>query len=509
MLRLLSLIIGYGTLAKLGSFLYVAGADIAYFWPANAILAATIVSAGGRRYPLYALAIIPVEMAVDHLNGIPWLVGFQIGCVNSIEGTLIGLMILKALPETSISNLNDLLRYAVSTLLVPALTALMGAAVLVNAEMAPSYFQAWKLWWIGDAIGVLLFVLPFMTIIGWIQGLVPFIQSARRVEFAALVLLTPVVAYIAFSRVGDVPAVHSIVFPMLVWAAMRFDIRGASFVVAEIAVVAALSNMYAAQTGQTNVGPESQALATQIFLIMALLATYILSVVLSEKKRIGEVLVERQMELAASAKLATLGEMAGGVAHEINNPLTIISGRTQQLRGILAREPIDKARVDAVCTSIEETIQRIASIVRGLRAFARDGDRDPVSVTTVGDIINDATSFCKEKCKVNGVELLLPQTNLDLTVECRAVHIVQAVLNLLSNAVHASLLESNPWVKLEVIVLNSEIQLRVSNSGTIISSAIRDRIFQPFFTTKPVGEGTGLGLSISKGLVEQNGGLLF
>jgi C4-dicarboxylate-specific signal transduction histidine kinase len=213
--------------------------------------------------------------------------------------------------------------------------------------------------------------------------------------------------------------------------------------------------------------------------------------------------------LIHSSKMAALGEMAGGISHEINNPLSVIFGKVQRLRNLAesgrfnAEQFLDQSKV------IEAMSQRIATIIKSLRSFARDGSGDPFVTTSVKTMLEDTLELCHAKFKQNSIELRLPTVSETLHAKCRAVEISQVLLNLLSNAFDAALVCKEKWVQLDVREDSDWLEFSVTDSGNGIDSKLREKIMQPFFTTKEIGKGAGLGLSISKGFVDGHHGSLF
>lgn len=212
--------------------------------------------------------------------------------------------------------------------------------------------------------------------------------------------------------------------------------------------------------------------------------------------------------LMTSAKLAILGEMAGGVAHEINNPLTIIRLTAHQVRKLVEVEPIDRPLVRKFTCDLEGTVERISSIIKGLRTFSRDGDQDPFSRLALEPVVVEAVSICREPLKQRGVDFQLKLFNASATVLGRATEISQVLVNLISNASDAIEDEPDQWIRVEMCARGDFYEIAVVDSGSGIPDSLRDKIFAPFFTTKSVGKGTGLGLSISRRLIEAHGGTL-
>ncbi|MEQ1722907.1 MAG: DAHL domain-containing protein [Pseudobdellovibrio sp.] len=230
-----------------------------------------------------------------------------------------------------------------------------------------------------------------------------------------------------------------------------------------------------------------------------------------ELQKTQSIIIEQQQSLIASAKMSALGEMAGGVAHEINNPLAVISIRAEQLRDCIDEDNINKEFFIKSLDAINKTTDRIAKIVSGLRFFARDGSNMPFVQSSVGSIIEDTFGFCSEKFKSNGVEIKFDAESCTyLSLDCRPIEISQVVLNLLNNSFDAIQDLPKKWVQLEVNDYDStHIAISVSDSGSGIDKSIQDNIMQPFFTTKEIGKGTGLGLSISSGIVQSHNGKLY
>ncbi len=214
-----------------------------------------------------------------------------------------------------------------------------------------------------------------------------------------------------------------------------------------------------------------------------------------------------QISLIHSCKMASLGEMAGGIAHEINNPLAIISGRAANLRRLVQAGGENHAKVSESLKSIEDTVERIAKIIKGLRAFARSAEGDPMVFSKVSTIVQDTLQLCKERFKNHVIDLRV-KCDPEVQIECRPEQIVQILVNLLGNAHDAVEKLDERWVTLDIEVTTKSVKIETVDSGKGIPKSIADKIMAPFFTTKDIGKGTGLGLSISKGIAEDHHGHL-
>jgi two-component system, NtrC family, sensor kinase len=218
--------------------------------------------------------------------------------------------------------------------------------------------------------------------------------------------------------------------------------------------------------------------------------------------------LEMSQRLATSAKFAALGEMAGGIAHEINTPLAIIQGLADELLDLAEGGELDLEAVTRVNGKISGTVARVARIISGLRAFARDGARDAPALVSLRSLVAETLGLCGENLRVRGIEIRVEGDGAEALVSCRPTQIVQILLNLLNNARDAVENVSSPAIALHMSANEVHAELRVIDSGAGINPELRERIMEPFFTTKPVGTGTGIGLSIARSLAADNGGML-
>lgn len=217
---------------------------------------------------------------------------------------------------------------------------------------------------------------------------------------------------------------------------------------------------------------------------------------------------ESEIKLHHSAKLSSLGEMAAGIAHEINNPLSVIVGKSYILKSQLEANKFDTTSVSEQLTMIEKTAHRIATIIQGLRAFARDDVQQKMESHSVKSIIQDTLLLCSLRFSHHHIELLVNDIPDDLHIECRPTQISQVILNLLNNSFDAISDLKEKWIRIHVQGAEKVVTIRVTDSGPGIAKELQHKIFLPFFTTKEINRGTGMGLSISAGLIKSHQGLL-
>jgi two-component system NtrC family sensor kinase len=215
----------------------------------------------------------------------------------------------------------------------------------------------------------------------------------------------------------------------------------------------------------------------------------------TDERRLSEQLLQRE-------KLAAVGQLVSGVAHELNNPLAGILAFSQLL---MASAQSDQAVRDAVVT-INKEAKRAAKIISNLLLFARQ--RPPErALTDINQVVRDAAELRRYALHTHQIDLHLALDPELPQVMADATQLQQVFLNLITNAEHA-LRDYDGDKRLTIVSRRSGdmIVVSVADSGPGVPHELHDRIFNPFFTTKKVGEGTGLGLSISDGIVREHGG---
>jgi two-component system NtrC family sensor kinase len=212
-----------------------------------------------------------------------------------------------------------------------------------------------------------------------------------------------------------------------------------------------------------------------------------------------------RQKLIQSAKMAAVGRLVSGVAHELNNPLTGIIALAELL---LKKEQDDNTRRD-LKTILNEG-QRAADIVARLLSFVRENSDNPKKLKNVNNIITEALDLKKYDLQKNEIVVETSLAASDFPVVAEGGHLRQVFLNLINNAEDA-MRNNGSGGKLRVYTEKRENRLRIhfADNGPGIPPENRDQIFDPFFTTKGIGQGTGLGLSICYGIIEEHGGRIW
>lgn len=252
----------------------------------------------------------------------------------------------------------------------------------------------------------------------------------------------------------------------------------------------------------------NQALYIPDFQDGEVLGFYVMVTDITPIKKIEKEKADIYRKLVESSKMVSLGEMAGGVAHEINNPLSIITLNAALAMELLSEGELDKRQLENYITNIQMTSNRIAKIVTGLQFFSQERSNDSFNNYSVAKVVDETVIFCMEKFKSHKISFLQSKIDPLLQIQCRPTQVSQVILNLLNNAADAVSDSETKWISLKVKDFEEKIQIYVSDSGPGIPENLVDKIMQPFVTSKKVGKGTGLGLSVSRGIVENHGGQL-
>ena len=229
---------------------------------------------------------------------------------------------------------------------------------------------------------------------------------------------------------------------------------------------------------------------------------------ITELKRKDERLKTQEQSLISSSRLASLGEMAAGIAHEINNPLAVIIGRCEMILSQLTDGSATDVEVNKTLSKINDMAHRISRVVTSMRRISKSGAKEEIVATNLFLAIEDVLNLCAERVRNSLIELDFSGINQDTLVRVNISQLSQVLINLLGNSIDELLknAEDNRRIWLSNEEFEGQVVLKIRDSGAGISVDVRKKLFQPFYTTKEIGVGTGLGLSISKALMNEMGG---
>lgn len=229
------------------------------------------------------------------------------------------------------------------------------------------------------------------------------------------------------------------------------------------------------------------------------------------EKNEAEIVLKNQM-IYQSEKMASLGLMASGVAHEINNPLTVIKGSLQQLKKIIDQD-ISEIKTQDIVSKIDRVIfnaERIVRIVKSLKSYSRNESVDPLSAVDMNKVLEETLDLIGKDMEHAHIDFETHIQDSNLTVLGRDGELIQVIYNVMKNAIDAiKKSEDKKWIKIIIFAEEDKIKIQIIDSGKGIPESVFDKLFEPFFTTKNIGEGTGLGLFICRNLVESMGGQFY
>ena len=233
--------------------------------------------------------------------------------------------------------------------------------------------------------------------------------------------------------------------------------------------------------------------------------------IVAQQERSNREQAQLNEELIQSSKMAALGKLAAGVAHEVNNPLAVIREKAGWMRDLLEEEDVKASAnfqefEDAV-DKIEQHVERAGNVVHRMLGFARR--MEPVcNDLYINDLLKQTTAFLDNEIRFRNIELVWNLAPDLPTIQSDASQIQQVILNLFNNAIDA--IDRNGHIKVTTgyEAESDMVSISLRDDGPGMDKEVQRRIFDPFFTTKKVGEGTGLGLSISYSIINKLGGTI-
>jgi signal transduction histidine kinase len=380
---------------------------------------------------------------------------------------------------------------------VLAVTALAGAAFIGVLDAAgqisdASAAHAWLRFWVGDAVGILV-TAPLLLAAADPARRAGMIGLARSHEALVQLGVLVVTVWLIFEVLPGDPGVHFyLLFLPLIWIAARAGMNGAIFATA-IVQLGVVFGVHRSTAGALPV-IELQALVAAL----TLTGLY-LGMMVDERSR-------AETRLRRSLRLAAAGEMAGAIAHEVNQPLTALSNYARSALALARRGAPEAERLEPVLGKVLAEAERAAGVVRRVRDFFRTGSTvlEPMSVEQV---LASARRIAAQLIDAQPVALeVTAEPSLPaLYVDRLQVEVV--LRNLIANAVEA--LHATPEARIEVRVVSEEknqVRIVVADNGPGLPAGRREEVFEPFVSGKSTG--MGLGLAVSRAIAEAHGGSL-
>jgi signal transduction histidine kinase len=452
--------------AKLGFAFTFYPKPISVFWAPNAILLAALVLTPTRSWWLMLLAAFPAHVAVQIQSGVPaaMVIGwFVSNCSEALIGAASVRVLLGRKPRFDL--LHDVGTLLVcGTVIAPLLSSFLDAGLvkLIGWGQA-GYWEMVKLRLFSNATAFLLIVPPALSCASLITEKPP---GPRLV--AAVSLMTTMAMLLA------------------IWGAV--DGLGP----------------FAAQT------PEENARAVQIFVIGVTVPLLLLAVLLEEHRRVERAALEQRQQLTHLSRVVMLGDLAGALAHELNQPLTAILSNAQAAQRLLAKhDSIDLRELGDIVDDIVTADQRASLVIQRLRALFRKGEARFQPLNANG-LVAEVLELANGDLKSRDVSVLLQLEPRLPTVLGDPIQLQQVLLNLIINACEAMGTSSAEGRALTVRTHappEGGVEISLIDRGPGFPPELRERVFEPFFTTKM--EGLGLGLALSRSIVSAHGGRLW
>jgi|GEM_PF-743263 len=217
-----------------------------------------------------------------------------------------------------------------------------------------------------------------------------------------------------------------------------------------------------------------------------------------------------QQRLAESSKMHGLGTLASGIAHEINNPLTVIKSNAEKNIRLLNDQVIDKDEIQKSSQKIIANAIRINKIISSLKNLSQNNQTEELSEISIFELVEELNLLFNEKLIQSKTILDLSECDLEMKLFVQNRQFLQLLIHLFNNAIEAEHSDENEkrWIKIKTLKSSNFIEILISNSGKKISQEIKNKAMEPFFTTKDVGLGTGLGLAMSFAIVARHSGTL-
>ena len=218
---------------------------------------------------------------------------------------------------------------------------------------------------------------------------------------------------------------------------------------------------------------------------------------------------QTQSELIRTTNINSLTDLASGIAHEVKNPLAIIDGCLEIMKSRLDSEDKDREFTLKMAQKISDASQRINTLVSGLQGFTEKRANNSTQNSNVCELVQNILDLYSEKCRARDIEVIFEKEYLeDIELLCFPDEISQACLHIVKNSYDALENIEGGFIRVEISDLQTTVEIKFSNNGPKIPDYLKDRILEPFFTTKEIGASSGLGLSIVQGAMTSHGGRL-
>ena len=465
-------------------------------WNPQAALAIVWMMMGGLMHaPAVLATILLADIVIRHTPGgyaITVMTGLVLaGGYAAIAGTLKAL-----LRDTSLRSTRQL---TIFTGVVAAGTGVIGAgfiaALQISGLLAETPFNsAWLRFWIGDAVGILV-TAPLLFAAANTARRSALLALGRSPEALLQATALAATVWLIFEGLGTDPSHHFyLLFLPLIWIAVRHGMNGAilATAVVQLGVVFGIHG---------EAGIPLPVVELQALMAALTLTGLFLGVMVDERQRAEE-------GLRQTLRLAAAGEMAGAIAHEVNQPLTAVANYGRSIQMLLERDQGGSAQIQGIIGKILAEAERASEVVRRLRDFFRAGTTR-LEVVEIEDFLRTVRRMGDSAVNAKGILLEIENAASLPPLFVDRLQIEVILRNLLANSVESLLASGRPGGRIKILVRlhdHDRVRIVVADNGPGMSSATRENLFEPFVSGKSTG--MGLGLAVSRAIAEAHGGTL-
>ena len=507
----LAVAIGYYLAARLGLALTLQPHPISTLWPPNALLAAVLLLAPTRSWWWLLLAALPAHLAAELQSNVPtaMVLGWY---VSNCSEALIGAGIVRAYVPAPLrlDSLRNAGLFLLGTVLAgPLLSSFLDAAFVRMVGWGESGYL--------DLVRSRFFsnVLSELTVVPLVVSWAAVVTSSsaefargRRAEAAALFVGLLLVCVLVFAlphgEAHASPAIYYAPLPFLLWAAAFGPAASASaLALMTFATIWGAVHGLGPFAGRT---PHETAREMQLFLTAASVPLLLLSVALAERARSERDSREQRRQLTHLSRVAMLGELSGGIAHQLNQPLTAILSNAQAAQHYLANKNADPALLAEILQDIIAADKRAGDVIEGLRALFKRGETH-FEMLDPNRLVKEVMSLAQGDLATRGIEVVMRLQPGLPEIRADRVQLEQVLLNLIVNGAEAmrGCAPKDRMLMVHTVATKGRVHINVVDRGPGFKVPA-EQLFEAFYTTKP--QGLGLGLSISKSIVIAHGGRL-
>jgi signal transduction histidine kinase len=511
----LAVAVGYYLAARLGFAFTLQPHPISTLWPPNALLMAALLLTPARSWWVLLAAALPAHLLAELQSGVPLAMVLGWYASNCSEA-LIGAGLVCAFVPCPLRL--DSLRTSGIFLVLGGVAAPLASSFLDAALVKLIGFGEGDYWtlvrmrFFSNVLAQFTIVPLIVTWATWRPRELGDAPPRRYAEIAAVftgVLVTSLVAFdLPLVDANIAPALFYAPLPFLLWAAVRLGTTGtatASALMVGVTIWGAVHGLGPFAGGT----PQDTARDMQLFLIAVSVPLLLLAVALEERIRVELEAHEQRLQLTHLSRVAMLGELSGGIAHELNQPLTAILSNAQAAQHFIAgKGDVDKVELAEILKDIIAADQRAGAVIHRLRALFKKGETH-LQPLDPNELVREVLGIAHGDLITRAVDAVcdlapgLPQIQGD------RVQLEQVMLNLVMNACDAmsGMLPEGRRLAIRTRAVDGSVHISFTDLGTGFRVEDYEKLFQPFYTTKP--HGLGLGLSISRSIIQAHGGALW